>query len=113
MLGLQVNDLPIGVGRIIGRPVAERSRSPLMSKNPDFLGCEVEQCRCNSRALHLILTSRGHFRPVLEQAKVHRAVSAVVDSAAIHKMLSFVRDISEVLERGPIVHRKRKWRIWC
>lgn len=106
-------DLPVGIGRVIGRPVAERSRSPLVTKYPDLLGCKVEKGRSNSRALHFILASCGHIGPVLEEAEVHGAVGAVVDPAAVHKVLSFVWDMSEVLERGPVVHRKRKRRIRC
>ena len=113
MFRLRVNDLPIGIGRVVGSPVAERSGTPLVTKYPDLLWGEVEKGRCNSRALHLILASCGHVGPILEKAEVHRAISAVVDSAAVHKVLSFIWHMSEVLERGPVVHRKRKRCIRC
>jgi hypothetical protein len=108
-----VSDLPVRIGWVVGCPVAERSRSPLITKYPDLLRCEVEKRRRNSRALHLILASGSHIGPICEKTEVHRAVGAVVDSAAVHKVLSFVWDMSEVLERGPVVHRKRKRRIRC
>ena len=111
MLRLPVSGLPVRIGRIVGSPVAECSGTPLVTQYPDILGCEVEKGRCNSRALHFILASCCHVGPVLKKTKVHRAISAVVDSAAVHKVLSFIWDISEVLERCPVVHRKCKRRV--
>ena len=92
------SNLPVDIGRIVGRPVTERRGSPLVAKNPDFLRCEVEKRGSNSRALHVDLASGGHVGPVLEQAGAEGAISAVVDPAAVHEVLSFVGNMSEVLE---------------
>jgi hypothetical protein len=102
--GIVVNSSPVSIGGVVGRPVAERSRSPLVAKNPDLLGCKVEQSGRDSRALHVVLAGGSHVGPVFEDAKVHRSVRAVVDSAAVHEVLPFVRNMSEIFERSPVVH---------
>lgn len=104
---------PVSIDGIVRSPVAESSGAPLVADDPDLLGCEVEKRRRDSRAVHVILASRCHVRPVLEDSEVHGAVSAVVHPGAIHKVLSLIRDIGKVLERSPVMHRQCKRSIRC
>jgi hypothetical protein len=92
----------ICIGGIAGRLVGEGGGSPLVSQHPDALRREIEEGRRHGARAHAVLASRGHVRPVREEAEVHRAIArSRVMRRPIDEMLAVVHDAGEVLERHP------------
>ena len=92
----------VGVGGVGGGPVGEGGGSPLVGKNPDVLGGEVEEGRGNSSEAHAVLRGRGHLAPVAEGTEVHGSIlAASVVVGSVENVLAVVGGGGEVLERSP------------
>lgn len=90
----------VGVRRISRGLIEEWPLSPLVCKDPDALGCEVEERRSDGAAAHSVLAGTAHLAEVAEEAEVHGTIGVFV-LGGIHEMLALVRSNGEVLEGGP------------
>jgi hypothetical protein len=93
----------VHVGGIGRGAVGEGGRSPLVRKNPDLLGCKVEDCWCNGVEALLVLGSSRQLREAADCAKVHRAIVLAVVHGTVDELLAIVAGDGEVLEGRPAV----------
>ena len=91
----------VSIAGVLRSAVRESGRSPLVSKDPDILGSEVEESRGNSGRGHGVLRSRGHLGPVAEETEVHGTVVAVVMVRGVDKVLAVEEGGGEILDGDP------------
>jgi len=92
----------VSVRWISGRSVCECRWTPLVGKDPDALGCEVEDRWCDCVDVHAVLGSGCHLGPVAEETKDHGSVPCTgVMVRGVDKMLAIVECAGEILEGNP------------
>ena len=87
----------VGVCGVLGGLVRESGRAPLVSKDPDALGSEVEQGRGDGGSGHLGLSGSGELVEVADGRESHGSVGRTVVSG-VDDVLAVVGGGGKVLE---------------
>jgi hypothetical protein len=93
----------VSVAGVLRGTVGEGGGSPLVGKDPDVLGTEVEESRSDSRLRQLVLGDVAHLGPVTEQTEVHTTVVGAVMVGSVDDVLSVVVGGGEILDGNPAV----------
>jgi hypothetical protein len=94
----------VDVGGVGAGAVGEGGGTPLVRKNPDLLGREVEQSGRNGVEALSGLAGRGKVGPVVDKSEAEGAVLATrAGSGTVDELLAVVLSSSEVLKGGPAV----------
>jgi hypothetical protein len=93
----------VGVAGVLRCAVREGGGSPLVGKDPDVLGSEVEESRSNSRLGQLVLGGAAHLGPVTEQTEVHTTVVGAVMVRSVDDVLTVVVGGGQILDGDPAV----------